>query len=497
MNTIDFVVVLMLENRSFDHLFGFSPGVNGLKGTEFNLENPLKPESPTNAKFKVGANASNSIAKGKGPGHSLHATNIQLTGIPTGPDAQHPVKLNGFIQSYLGNLAGDKVHNPTPAMVREPMQSFSPDRLPSLNQLANEFVLCDNWFSEMPGPTQPNRLYTHCATSGGFAYNDWQRIVPDPTVYNLLEDKQKTWAVYYSDDNDVAKFDRLAAKAYTTPEEEAEFESDRANGVRGAFLDYKTFFKQHAQSGKLSTYNFIEPAFGDSPETSNTVDSMHAPHDVRPGDLLVADVYEALRGNQSVWNRTLLIVTFDEHGGFFDHVVPPAAANPDGINAQENKQKNIPAFAFDRLGLRVPAILVSPLLPKGKIVSDQYQHTSIISTLRTLFGLEKPLTKRDAAAQPCDKLLTTTLRQDAPLKLKRVEISAEHAMAMKAEATQPEKLDRDELLKEKAEGWRNIVATQIGEELPAPTTVQEAHQVIRDAVKQYSRWHFERQRSKK
>src|SRR5207253_4800490 len=97
----------------------------------------------------------------------------------------------------------------------------------------------------------------------------------------------------------------------------------------------------------------------------------------------------------------------------------------------------------DLLGLRVPAILVSPLLPKGKIVSDQYQHTSIISTLRTLFGLGKPLTKRDAAAQPFDKLLTTTLRQDAPLKLKRVEISAEHAMAMKAEATQPEKLDRD------------------------------------------------------
>jgi len=494
MPTIDFVVVLMLENRSFDHLFGSFPGTNNLKGSEFNLLQPFKAESQANPKFVVGSNASNSIAQGLGPGHSLRATNIQLAGIETGPDAQHPIKLNGFIASYEGSLLGDKVPNPTPQMLQEAMQHFTPERLPSLNQLAREFVLCDNWFSEVPGPTQPNRLFTHCATSQGFAYNDWNRTIDVDSIYNRLEDAGRNWAVYFSDDNDVAKFDRIAAKAYTTPNEEAEFEKDRSKGVRGAFLDFKTFFKTHAENGKLAAYNFIEPAFGDSASTKNTIDSMHAPHDVRPGDLLVADVYEALRFNEKLWERTLLIITWDEPGGFYDHVVPPDAVNPDGINGQANPQKKVPPFAFDRLGLRVPGIIVSPWLPKGKIVSDKYQHTSILSTLRSLFALGKPLTKRDAAAQPFDKLLTNTARQDTPPTLERVVMSHAHALAAKAETSKPERLD--ELVKEKADGWREIISKSLGQNLPEPSTTQEAHDIMRDAVKKYARWHFEQRYGK-
>ena len=149
---IDFVVVLMLENRSFDHIFGFFPGANGLKGTEFNLLDPADPQS---AKFTVGKNASFAIAQGKGPGHSLKATNIQLAANPDGPGAQSPVKLNGFIKSYKGNLTADHVPKPTPEQLREPMQVFTEKQLPSLNALAHNFVLCDNWYCEVPGPTQP------------------------------------------------------------------------------------------------------------------------------------------------------------------------------------------------------------------------------------------------------------------------------------------------------------------------------------------------------
>ena len=353
-------------------------------------------------------------------------------------------------------------------------------------------MLCDNWFCEVPGPTQPNRLYMHAATSQGFAFNDWGRTVDVDSIYNRLEDAKRTWAVYYSDDNDVVKFDRLAAKAYNKPGEEAEFEADRKKGVLGAFLDFKTFFKQHVKSGKLSSYNFIEPAFGDSQATKTMIDSMHAPHDVRPGDLLVADVYDALRANPEVWKRTLLVVTFDEHGGFYDHIAPPKAVNPDGINGQPNPQKGIPAFNFDRLGLRVPAILVSPWLPKGKVVHTQYQHTSILATLKKLFKLAKPLTKRDAAARAFNDLLTDTFRQDTPQKLPRVRVPKVAAAKAAAEVARPATLDT--LLKEKAEGWRKILSKTVGLKVSKPSTTEDAHVIMRDAVKQYARWHFEQVR---
>ena len=138
---IDFVVVLMLENRSFDHIFGSFPGANGLEGTEFNLLKPFDPQSDANPKFAVGNNAAFAISRGLGPGHSLKATNIQLAGVPTGPDADHPVKLNGFVASYTGNLKGDHVAKPTPEELGQPMKHFSKDQLPGLNALALTLVI--------------------------------------------------------------------------------------------------------------------------------------------------------------------------------------------------------------------------------------------------------------------------------------------------------------------------------------------------------------------
>ncbi|HLK68982.1 MAG TPA: alkaline phosphatase family protein [Bryobacteraceae bacterium] len=485
MPQIDFVVVLMLENRSFDHLFGFHPGVNGLKGDEFNLLHPDSPESTSNPRFTVGQNAPFAIAKGEGPSHSLKATNVQLSGVADGPGAGHPVKLDGFVLSYSNGFFGAHIQ-PTNAMLEDVMQVFTPDRLPALNALADEFVLCDNWFAEVPGPTQPNRLYTHCASSQGFAFNDFSRTIDVDTIYNRLEAGGKNWAVYFSDDNDVAKFDRVIAKAYTEAAEEADFESDRAAGHPGAFLDFKTFFQQHCASGKLSSFNFIEPAFGDSTTTKNQVDSMHAPHDVRPGDQLIADVYEALRANEDVWKRSLLIVTFDEHGGFFDHVAPPPAVNPDGIDEPGVPAKGVPAFAFDRLGLRVPAILASPFLPKGKVVSRQYQHTSVITTVREIFGLSAPLTRRDAAAVSFADQLTGTFRNDTPAKL------AQPAAAPQIGVVEAKTAPVDELMLEKAQGWQNILSRTTGLQPTRITTAEQAHEIMRTAVKDYANWKFER-----
>ena len=138
------------------------------------------------------------------------------------------------------------------------------------------------------------------------------------------------WIRDNADDLDAAKFSRVIARSYTEPAEEAQWEQKRAQGALGAFFDYGTFFVNHAESGKLPSYTFIEPAFGDNGRPEGEINSMHAPHDVRPGDRLVAEVYNALRKNEAAWEKTLLILTFDEHGGFYDHVAPPTAPNPDG-----------------------------------------------------------------------------------------------------------------------------------------------------------------------
>jgi phospholipase C len=142
---------------------------------------------------------------------------------------------------------------------------------------------------------------------------------------------------------------------------------------------------------------------------------MHPPQDVRPGDQLIADVYAALRGGPQ-WSRSLYIVTFDEHGGYFDHADPPAAVNPDGINspAPGDTTSFAPAVAFDRLGLRVPTLLVSPYVPRGVVYSKPLQHTSVLATVRKLFAVGGALTRRDAAANTFEDLFLPAPRTDTP-----------------------------------------------------------------------------------
>jgi phospholipase C len=497
---IQHVVVLMLENRSFDHLMGYfpNPEVEGLNkaADSYCLLNPDQPESDQNPRFPVGKNAAYIITPGDGPGHSLKATNYQLYCTANGPDESHPLKNNGYVLNYNNVLKGDNIDNPTNDMLGQVMLAFTPDQLPAINALASEFVLCDHWFSEVPGPTQPNRLYMHAATSQGLAYNDWGRVFDFRTIYNSLEDAGKNWAVYYSDDNDVAKYSQVVAKAYTEASEQDEWTQDQQNGAKGAFFDYKTFFVQHARAGTLPAYTFIEPAFGDAGQPESEINSMHAPHDVRPGDRLVAEIYEALRSNEEAWSKTLFIVTFDEHGGFFDHVLPPSAVNPDGINGEASQRS--PAFAFDRLGLRVPTILASPWLPKGQLAKKTYQHTSILKTLKNIFGLSASLTQRDDQASAFDDLLLTlhVPRQDCPTSLSTTsgpepvsESSFSHASSRRP----------DELLNGKAAGWYQILAKEMPDAIQdhgVPQSMQDAHHFMRHAVKTYSRRKARAQQSK-
>ena len=211
-------------------------------------------------------------------------------------------------------MLADRVKNPTVAEIQTVMESFAPGRLPSIEALANAFCVCDNWFSEVPGPTQPNRLYMQAASSFGYVMNDWSQIFSARTIYNNLQDAGHTWAVYFSDVNEAAEFSQV-------------------NTQKANFKDYTQSFAADVSSGALPNYAYIVPRFYNT--TAAPADSQHPPHDARYGDNLIADVYGALRSNSALWQQTAFIVIYDEHGGFYDHVIPPTAnvPNPDGINS--------------------------------------------------------------------------------------------------------------------------------------------------------------------
>lgn len=418
---IKHVVVLMMENRSFDHLFGYRSGVKGLHGDEYNVLDPSQPKSSSNPAFSVNNRAPFAVLAGRGPGHSINDTNFQLCNSKRGPGPGIPATNNGFVRNYHDELLRDAVPNPSQKILRVVMQSFAPSVLPSLNALADAFCICDNWYAEVPGPTQPNRFFMHAATSGGFTLNKCPitsgkggRILDVPTIYNRLEDAGLTWATYEFDANEVREFSKINTKV--------------AN-----FKKFEDAFKVDVQQNTLPNYSFILPRFLNSKNATHLgnglANSQHAPEDARYGDNLIAEVYEALRSNPDVWASSVLIVTYDEHGGFYDHVVPPSQGipNPDGLTSpQPGEPPWAPAFSFDRLGVRVPAVIASPWIKAGRVDSTQYQHTSVLATLKQMFGLADFLTKRDASANTFMHLFSElkTPRTDTPVTLPRAPLPA-------------------------------------------------------------------------
>jgi len=471
---IQHVVLLMLENRSFDHIFGYRPGVNGLKGNEFNLLKPSAPSSESNPPYRVSNGAPYAVPVGEGPGHSFPDANEQLSGSKAGPSASAPAKNIGFVSSYQSELVlADKVTNATPADIRVAMESFPPTMLPSINALADAFCVCDNWYSEVPGPTQPNRLYMHAASSFGYVHNVWSQTFDARTIYNNLQDAGCTWATYDFDQNEVLNFKQVS--------------SETAN-----FKLFATDFAADVKSGKLPNYSFIVPRFLNAAQLAN---SQHAPQDARYGDNLVADVYDALRSNADVWMKSALIVTYDEHGGFYDHVVPPSKgiANPDGINSPPpgDWASWVPTFAFDRLGLRVPAVIASPWVAKGQVDSTAYQHTSALATLKNLFSLPKFLTARDAQARPFDGLFqkASKARTDTPTTLPRVPLPK--ITVPKSDPAHPANQPLDETQKEIVRGVHALTASSHPDG-PSIDTLPQTQGDASDHIRKRYRRHFGR-----
>jgi phospholipase C len=403
---IDHIVVLMLENRSFDHMLGFlyadaantSPlgqPYEGLTGSEHNVDSNGKNV----AVFQIPANDPYLYYYPKSdPGEGFNNTNAQLFGTTTPlPGAQ--ITNGGFITNFGATLSYQQKDtsghwNILPGTVEtDIMGMYTPNQLPVLSALAKGYAVCDFWFGSAPTETLPNRAFALMATSQGHL-DDSVKIYTVQSIFNLMDAHNCTWAVY--GDNQLPLAKQTVADITGAPA--ARF---------GKFQD----FKHAVQTGTLANFVWLEPAW------DSQGNSQHPNYDVSAGEALISQVYTTLFGS-GVWNKTLLIITYDEHGGCFDHVAPPSNATPPDNLAGEF------GFQFTRFGPRVPTVLVSPWIPAGTVyrvtqtgntAPTPFDHTSVIKTVQKRFGLP-PLTKRDAAAPDVGGVLTlATARTDNPL----------------------------------------------------------------------------------
>ncbi|GBG67997.1 hypothetical protein CBR_g1116 [Chara braunii] len=405
---IKHVVVLVMENRSFDHLLGFlkrrNPEIDGLDGTESNPMNVSDPDSP-----RVFV-ADHAEYVDPDPGHSYQSIREQVFGVPRNVTTWHrptdegpPPPMNGFAQNA-------EALYPNTGFPQRVMSGFRPEAVPAYTALAEEFVVFDHWFASVPGSTEPNRFYVHSATSHGAMSNVREELAlgfPQKPIFESLDESGLTFGVYFNNAPTTLFFRSLRSPRFATK--------------------FHTFwkFKTDARLGKLPNYVVIEPRYFDLYGFPANDD--HPSHDLSRGQMFVKEVYETLRSSPA-WKETLLIITYDEHGGFYDHVPTPVKGvpNPDGLIGPPPYE-----FDFTRLGVRVPTIMVSPWLNKGKVYhrangptpTSEYEHSSIPATVRKLFNLKDgPLTKREAWAGTFEHILAErdTPRDDCPKELPEI-----------------------------------------------------------------------------
>jgi phospholipase C len=434
------IVVLMLENRSFDHMLGFARTadfpINGLTGHESNSLHPLVPGG---SPVVVNDHAQYVPDLDPSPGHDFGNVTVQLHGSSPPPPASHGSNI-GFVADYAAVAGAPRAG--------EVMRCFARGRLPVLETLAREFAVCDAWFSSLPGPTWPNRLFAHAATSGGFV-DGALRSYNLRTIYQNLLDAGVDWRIYYHD--------MPQSLALTTMRQ----------FFRTKYELFDQAFERDCRNGLLPRYSFIEPRYFN--EFGNRANDQHPIHGVIGGELLIARVYEAIRSSPQ-WPDTLLVVTWDEHGGFYDHAPPPRATPPDAATQ---------TFDFASYGVRVPAIAVSARIPRATIDRTAYDHASIPATVKKVFGLPNFLTRRDAAANTLEHLcwLETPRDADAPRTLTRPVAQAVAAFAAASPAAPLNDLQIELLGLARELG--PLVQLERAASMPRPATEEEAAAEVR------------------
>lgn len=385
-DAIEHVIVLMLENRAFDHILGDCTKVKAKVG---HPPDGLNQYNGSNYGQRPGA----ARQLTDDPHHETSDVMVQLQGGGSVPAN------GGFVLDYARNY-------PTLEDPGEVMRYHAEGTLPALQTLAASFTVCDRWHASVPGPTWANRLFVMSGTSLGrvkmpngiMSLNlHWY---DQPTVFDRLNERRKDWKVYFGD----TPLSFLLVH---------QWEPD--NVARHHHMT--EFYKDAAGEAKsFPAFAFIEPSY-----MSPGANDAHPPHDIVEADVLVARVYNAIRANPDLWNSSLLMILFDEHGGFYDPVVPPKAIPPDH-HAEE--------YSFTQYGVRVPALLVSPYAPNG-FHSELLDHTSLLRYLQEKWDLGD-LGARTAAANSLAAALQATPGTVGPDSLPTARPSGQPAVAAPA-----------------------------------------------------------------
>jgi phospholipase C len=378
MDPIKHVVLLMLENHSFDQMCGclkaVYPELEGIDPAKPGINNDSKgtafPQTETTERQMM-----------LDPHHEVSHVAVQLS--------EHN---GGFVKDFETAFPAATDTDKGYIMGYYPL-----DFLPALHTLARNFTICDHWYSSLPGPTWPNRFFALSGTSSG------RTDMPDDgahkadlsgyteqtqqTLFDQLNIANIDWKIYFHDLPQSLVFKR---------------QREPHNAAR--YFDIGDFYKDAGgDASKFPPFTYIEPHYQGTDQNDD-----HPPHDIMKAQKLIAEVYNALRGNQPLWESTLLVVFYDEHGGFYDHVVPPPAIPPDDLRQD---------YTFDQLGLRVPALLISPWVDRA-VLSTTFDHTSFLKYLTDKWNLG-PLGKRTAAANTFTSVIRTsgTPRTDTPEKI--------------------------------------------------------------------------------
>jgi phospholipase C len=381
---IDTIIIVMLENRSFDHVLGYlsragsRTDVNGLKDDAWIAAQANAGRVGTYAPYAL------EDVDIPDPPHERDPIDMQIR-----PTPGSNVKMRGFVQSYARRV-------PPPDDESLVMGFYEAPQVPMADFFAREFLICDRWFSSLPTGTQPNRLMAMSGTTA-LDVNAPFLLPNQDLVYDWLTNHGVSWRVYY---DGLLPFFSLMPK----------WQGPIANGLLVDQLGIDTTFRRFDKFDRDFTYDptlpsviFIEPEYTDGPHWEANDD--HPPTSIAAGQAFLYSIYRALLRRPDRWAKTVMIVTYDEHGGFFDHEppLPLKTTAPPGFSYPD----------FETTGVRVPAFVVSPFVERGAVFSEPLDHTSMLAFLAERFTPGEPYSEAVARrSAPLSRLASALTRAD-------------------------------------------------------------------------------------
>lgn len=335
LDKIDHIVVVMMENRSFDHMLGYhsidAGGMNGIDGLKDTFRNYYKE--------KV-----------------FRPIHLGITAFPNKIDPPHDYisaeeqvanNNSGFAKTFIEKT------RPPEALEWIFMGYYDSGDIPLFDYLSRNYCVCNKWFGSVLGETWPNRLYAVTGRADGSRNNNTVPLYNLPSFVRHLDDRNVSWSWYYHDAPTISLTDG----------------NYKAFPFFSEIKKFNDYFEEDINNNKLASVSWIDPNFTDLGGAATANDD-HPPADINHGQLLLSGIYNTIR-NSSYYEKTMLVIVYDEHGGFYDHVNPPQAPDNDAD--------------FRRYGVRVPAIVISPFTGKGTPSDTLFDHTSIIKTILKKF----------------------------------------------------------------------------------------------------------------